>query len=193
MMHGGAQENAAASAIRDNPSAMPVPERNPNFHSPSAAPSAFSTQTVPNAAPQAPATAQAAGQAKPDVGLLEKFTGYKMPYLDDVSARLKQSPTNPMVQMGLGLAQAGHDGSNPWSNMAGNLKGMQAHEIALRSADIADSAEGRKKKDAADEAKDAELRAMIAQMMMSGMGGGATGAAAGQGVASSQGQARLVR
>lgn len=177
------------------PDAMPAPEKSPMFHSfapaggtpPAAAPSAFDT-----GAPKPPATAQAVGAAKPAPGLLEQWTGYKMPYLDDVQGALKRAPTNPLVQTGLGLAAAGQDGSNPWTNIAANLKGIQPHEIALRSADIADSAEGRKKKDAADEANDAQLRAMIAQMMMSSMPG-ATGASAGQGVASSQGQARLVR
>ncbi len=180
------------------PNAMPLPERNENFHaapklSGTASTTMFGgTGTPPTAAPQAPQGAQTAQAAKPQ-GMFEAFTGKKIPGLDVVQNSLRAVPTNPLVQTGLGLLASGYDGSNPYANIAANLKGIQPHEIALRSADIADSAEGRKKKDAADEAKDAELRAMIAQMLMSGMPG-AAGAAAGSGAtAGSQGQARLVR
>jgi len=175
------------------PSTTPMPERNPNFHTMPAPAMAGGAQGFDTSAPKPPASAQAAGAARPVApGLFEQMTGQKIPGLDTAQAAMKGVPTNPLVQTGLGLLASGYDGSNPYTNIASNLKGIQGHEIALRSADIADAAEGRKKKDAADEAKDAELRALIAQMMMSGMPG-AAGAAAGQGVASSQGQARLVR
>ncbi len=166
------------------PNAGPsVPPRNPMFSGPVG---------TPSAAPQPPQGAQAgqqaAGPAKPN-GLF----GINIPGIETVQQKFKETPTNPMFQAGMGLLASGYDGSNPYTNVASNLRGIQPHEIALRSMGIKEAEEGREKKKQSEIESDAQLRQLIAQMMMSGMG--APGAAGPQGAqaAQAQGQARLVR
>lgn len=179
-----ATQNAAPASPTSTPSVPsmfgrpPAPERNPAMQ-PTPGGLGFDTS-----APRAPASAQAQGAAKPPT-----LFGVELPGIQRGQDFLKAAPTNPMLQTSLGLLASGYDGSNPYANIAANLRGIQPHELALRSAAIADSAEGRKQKEAADETKDAEIRALMAQMMMGNLR--ASGAVGGGGVASSQGQARV--
>lgn len=157
-------------------SAVPAPERNENFHPapPPAAP--FAEQQFDTAAP---------GPA--GMGVWDTIKGG----LKTAQGKLKGLPTNPMGQVGLSLLASGYDGSNPYKLIQSSLGGIQPHELALRSADIAQATANRTEKTSkADDEAAAQMRALLAQMMMS-----QGGAQPGQAPASRQaeGQARVIR
>lgn len=109
---------------------------------------------APDPAPDAkvmPAT-----EAKPG-GLFDAVRGY----LGTAQERLKGAPTNPLFQLGMGLAQAGYDGSNPYALINKNLTGIQALQIAANQDTRAQSESERK---AAEQLQQQELAALLARV-----------------------------
>jgi hypothetical protein len=131
-------------------SAAPAPE--PEMPPVAAAkPSLFSEQQFDTAAP-----------GPSGMGVWDTIKGG----LKTAQGKLKGIPTNPMAQVGLSLMSSGYDGSNPYKQMLAGLSGIQPHEIALRSADIASAGEKRKADDDAENTAQArQLQAAIMQML----------------------------
>lgn len=157
-------------------SAVPAPEE--------AAPS---TPSVPPAAPFAEQQFDTAAPGPAGTGVWDTIKGG----LKTAQGKLKGLPTNPMGQVGLSLLASGYDGSNPYKLIQSSLGGIQPHELALRSADIASAAANRADRTAkADDESNAMQRAIWAQMLMK-----QGGAQSGQSPASRQaeGQARVIR
>jgi hypothetical protein len=156
------------------PGAAPMPQRNPSFHdAPKPAPP-FGEQQFDTAAP-GPKT----------MGMFDSL-------LSGAQEKLKGIPKNPMAQTGLAFLQAGHDGSNPYAAMTKNLQSIPQLEMALRSSDIAQAASDRAGKKDADEASDAEIRRLMAQMLML-QGGGMPPQQGGVPIRQAEGQARAIR
>lgn len=159
--------------------------------------SPWSTETV--STPRPPQTAQGqmqpaglpAGQGTGKVQPPGGMFGLNIPGMEEIQRTLRETPTNPLWQTGMGLLQSGADGSNPYANIMANMKGMSAHELALRSMGLKEAEGKREDKKTSDSENDAQIRAMIAQMMMAQGGGGAP--ARPQTVQQAQGAARLNR
>lgn len=150
---------AATHQATPAPSARPAPP-------PAAAPSLFDApQPFDTAAPSAPGGGPVAA-AKPSL-----WDGLQKNPIGTIQDKLKGMPTNPLAQTGLGLLASGYDGSNPYTNISRGLSGIQPHEIALRSAAIADQTAARANKKDEQEGSDAELMRLIAAMQMQAMGG----------------------
>lgn len=111
-------------------------------------------QRAPYLAPEA--KAMPATEAKPG-GLFDTAKGY----LATAQERLKGAPTNPLFQLGMGLAQAGYDGSNPYALINKNLTGIQALQIAANQDTRAQSESERK---AAEQLQQQELAALLARV-----------------------------
>lgn len=109
---------------------------------------------APDPAPDA--KAMPATEAKPG-GLFDTVKGY----LGTAQERLKGAPTNPLFQLGMGLAQAGYDGSNPYALINKNLTGIQALQIAANQDNRAQSESERK---AAEQLQQQELAALLARV-----------------------------
>lgn len=160
--------------------AQPLPERNPAFHDAPKPAGLFTEQQFDTTAP-----------AKPKMmglfdGLLENPIGKAQKFGKGV-------PTNPLAQVGLGLLSSGYDGSNPYTNIQNALGRIPQTEIAMKSAEIAAAQAARTAKKDEQEDSDAQLRQLIAEMMlMSGMNPelGAGGKAP---LKSAEGQARVIR
>lgn len=106
--------------------------------------------------PAPDAKVQPASDAKPG-GLFDTIKGY----IGTAQDKLKGAPTNPLFQLGMGLAQAGYDGSNPYAAINKNLTGIQALQLAANQDTRAQSESERK---AAEALQQQELAALLARV-----------------------------
>lgn len=89
------------------------------------------------------------------LGLLPNSVGEPIGQLQDV---LGDSATNPLFQAGMSLLASGHDGSNPWKMMAGNLAAIPAYQNQAQAADLAMAADERANKDQARQDRELALK-----------------------------------
>jgi hypothetical protein len=123
----------------------------------------------------APPTAQGAGPATGLLGPSGQGFDTSAPeprglfgkggFMDALQAKLKDAPTNPLFQMGMGLASSGFDGSNPYAAITKNLGNIPAMQQAALLSQLRVNADNREQSKSEREAADAKNQTELALML----------------------------